>query len=885
MKYDYLKLYLDRLEQKKVSGDSGWLHEKIAVPSGSHTIRWEYMKDSVTENGMDAAYLDEVRMIAGEYLLTVLSANPGVGVPITLNQIDASGAGNGATPFVRGYASDAVITLTAPQQSVSGAFAGWINCDSTSGRDCTVNMNADKVVRADFTISLPQALDRSDSVTWTTGGDALWFGQSTVSSDGVDAARSGVLADNQSSWLKATLTGPAKLVFSWKVSSEASDYLKVYLDGSSSPNFTISGNVDWTERVLTIPAGIHDVRWEYAKNGYSSSGDDAGYLDMIRIIPGDVLLKVDGASGVPITITPADQSGAADGVAPLYRGYLSGSTVTLTAPSVFNGFPFSKWIGCGSVNGMECIVTLSVDKTVIPVYEVSLDSALDNASLVWTTGGDASWFGQNGYTFDGLDAARSGVIGDSKQSWITTEVTGPALLKFYWKVSSEKNYDYFSFLIDDFAWTSISGEFDWRQESYNIPAGGHTLKWLYTKDSILSTGLDAGFLDNVVITPVQPLSLGEALNAPTLIWNTCGDSTWYPYSTRAVSGDIGDNQTSWLETTLNGGVLLTFNWGISSEVGNDLLRIYLDGYEQQHISGSVSSATVSIPIPVGTHTIQWEYRKNGSTSVGTDNAWVSNVTLHGYKLAVESFTPGGAPLIDVGVSDLKGMKNGIPNFERYYHLGEKVTLTAPQVVGNSILTQWLGCDAIEGTTCVVEIDDNRTVLLSYADKAAQLTVSLKGGGTGSVNSDPFGIQCVTGSCPPAYYAAGTPVCLYALPVFTAFFDAWTGGGCSGADTCCFMLKNNTSVTATFDPIPAKAKIRNSEYPSLQNAFDASKDNDEILATRADFVEQPILGNGASITLRGGYDYPSYASRSNYSVLHGKLEIKQGSIVIDGLIIK
>jgi hypothetical protein len=46
------------------------------------------------------------------------------------------------------------------------------------------------------------------------------------------------------------------------------------------------------------------------------------------------------------------------------------------------------------------------------------------------------------------DAAQSGSIGDNGQSWMQTTVSGPGIIRFYWKVSSQLGSDYLRFFID-----------------------------------------------------------------------------------------------------------------------------------------------------------------------------------------------------------------------------------------------------------------------------------------------------------------------------------------------------------------------------------------------------------------------------------------------------
>ena len=126
---------------------------------------------------------------------------------------------------------------------------------------------------------------------------------------------------------------------------------------------------------------------------------------------------------------------------------------------------------------------------------------MDNKGLNWTTGGNANWFRQTAVSYYGSDAAQSGDISHSQSSWMQATVTGPGILSFYWKVSSESCCDFLRFYVDGVEQPgSISGNVDWQQKNWNIPAGSHTIKWAYTKDGSGDSGTDAGWVDKVVFT-------------------------------------------------------------------------------------------------------------------------------------------------------------------------------------------------------------------------------------------------------------------------------------------------------------------------------------------------------------------------------------------------
>ena len=55
-----------------------------------------------------------------------------------------------------------------------------------------------------------------------------------------------------------------------------------------------------------------------------------------------------------------------------------------------------------------------------------------------------------------------------------------------------------------------SGEVDWTSFSFPLPGGTHTLEWRYTKDPSFSSGLDAAFIDNVLL----PIRLATDASSP-----------------------------------------------------------------------------------------------------------------------------------------------------------------------------------------------------------------------------------------------------------------------------------------------------------------------------------------------------------------------------------
>jgi hypothetical protein len=76
-----------------------------------------------------------------------------------------------------------------------------------------------------------------------------------------------------------------------------------------------------------------------------------------------------------------------------------------------------------------------------------------------------------------------------------------------------------------------------------------------------------------------------------------------------------------------------------------------------------------------------------------------------------------------------------------------------------------------------------------------LTVTLAGGGTGSVHDSGFNIVCPT-RCSAAF-DQGSEVELVASPGDGSTFVGWSGAGCSGTQSCIVTMNAAEAVTATF----------------------------------------------------------------------------------------
>jgi len=177
-----------------------------------------------------------------------------------------------------------------------------------------------------------------------------------------------------------------------------------------------------------------------------------------------------------------------------------------TVASWSTGFSNSTNVPAGLANvgvlqaGSSAAVALLFDRDFPPVF---LPDALDTTALVVSSKGSPQWFGQTSITHDGVDAAQSASIGNNTASSMRLWLSGPFTVSFWWKVSSETNHDFLSLSINGVLQTNISGETGWQQCTVDVLAGPQMLVWTYAKDGSGSAGLDAGWVDQIAISPAR----------------------------------------------------------------------------------------------------------------------------------------------------------------------------------------------------------------------------------------------------------------------------------------------------------------------------------------------------------------------------------------------
>ena len=215
---------------------------------------------------------------------------------------------------------------------------------------------------------------------------------------------------------------------------------------------------------------------------------------------------------------------------------------------------------------------------------------------MWTNTSPMPWTITTEEAFSGSHSLQSGAISHSSSTELILNynVQADDQFVFYYKVSSENNYDKLYFYIDNNEQNVWSGNVEWTRAEYNVTEGNHTFKWKYQKDGSVSNGSDCAWIDYVVFPRDYSLTVvaghdvsicadesaqlnGYASNNTSSTWSTLGDGT---FSDVTILNPV---YTPGTQDIANGGTSLILTASKDSETLTD----------------TISMTIIGEPIPIG----------------------------------------------------------------------------------------------------------------------------------------------------------------------------------------------------------------------------------------------------------------------------------------------
>ncbi|MBU6178704.1 MAG: SUMF1/EgtB/PvdO family nonheme iron enzyme, partial [Verrucomicrobia bacterium] len=157
-----------------------------------------------------------------------------------------------------------------PGESAIGALGGH----APSARLDTAGLRLARSVAS----AMAGALDKD--LAWNSGGNSPWFAQTGTTHDTIDAAESGGIGQDGTSWIETTVTGPGNLSFRWRSASVAdADELRFSIGTGVAAS--LSGTSGWQLKNFEIPDGDSVLRWQFTRTSPEGVGTSRVWLDEV----------------------------------------------------------------------------------------------------------------------------------------------------------------------------------------------------------------------------------------------------------------------------------------------------------------------------------------------------------------------------------------------------------------------------------------------------------------------------------------------------------------------------------------------------------------------------------------------------------------------------
>lgn len=195
-------------------------------------------------------------------------------------------------------------------------------------------------------------------------------------------------------------------------------------------------------------------------------------------------------------------------------------------------FIFHPQPGCALPDVLDAYIDIFIgdhytETKVIPLIISANCEDFENGIPLNFTMADTAWT-TSATALDGTTSMSSGNISHNDTSTMTCQFTAlrEGEISFFYKTSTENNYDWLYFFIDGVQQERWSGIHDWTAVSFPVQQGEHTLAWKYIKDYSVDGNDDKVWIDNLCLpleneaTPelqITPGAITVSVNAEPIV--------------------------------------------------------------------------------------------------------------------------------------------------------------------------------------------------------------------------------------------------------------------------------------------------------------------------------------------------------------------------------
>jgi len=521
-----LDFYIDGVWRDWIGYDTDWQQQTLSLAAGTHTLKWQYRGGNYGYGHSECGWIDDITITCpgANYVLTGFTgtgsapasgSENSVTFPITQNSsvtwnwkivykvtVNINPRDSGEVVFdppatdVCYFDANSNVTLTANPIQQDFTFRFWEGDLTGSTNPETLTMNAPKTVTANFR-SLPYTV----RVASEHGEPDPPVGENTY-----DGGTTVTVSCGPTPY-PTDATGTRYLSRGWTGGS--GDIPATGPGTSRSFIVTQDSTITWVwQTQYQLTTSVQPVGGGTVTPG-SGSWYNAGTVVVCNAIANLGYGWVGWTGDWSGTERPRNLSmtGPKSITANFIRPTITVSNIDDTGAPVGYGSP-SPQVGTTPYNYGQSVTCSVTSPFYVPTPTNLLNQNFNAGTFPsdWTTGGDVDWTvaSGEGQTHEGTYSVRSGAIGNSGTTYIQKVLnitqSGGGTMTFWWKVSSELNYDFLKFDIDGVEQAAISGETGWVQsQRFFLAQGRRTLRWTYTKDYSVSSGSDCGWIDSVLI--------------------------------------------------------------------------------------------------------------------------------------------------------------------------------------------------------------------------------------------------------------------------------------------------------------------------------------------------------------------------------------------------